>query len=698
MKKALVAMLTASLSLSIVAPARATSMVPAAFKISGSGWGHGVGMSQWGAFALATDGQSHTQILSHYYPGTTPAYTNTLSVQYEYIRVGLIQDARFIAVRGEDLGGSGGKLTISVGTTKRVVSSETISTIEMTSGQALVKLPGGEQLVGSQVDIDWNQTPANGSASSVVNITSGTSAQAAVTALGAFCSDVFASATPSGSCNHRYRHGRLTINAGAFGETPGTESYSQDLNVVLELRLDDEYLKGIGEVSSSWPTQALKAQVVAARSYALATAIATQTSKSAVTISGYAKKVRAACLCQVYSSTSDQNYAGFGKEFESAGTNWVNAVTTTMNGDYGQVLIGNGKVVKAFYSSSTSGRTQPVSEVWGSTSMPWLTSVDDSGALRTDIPSGKNPNVSWTRIASQTSLQSELNRKLASAYSSARKAGQSCSKIVLSDIASLGIAAKYESGAVSRLTIADSGGNTFDISIRPGIGCNRISPDSLRAALGIKSTQLSSIVEYDGTVAASAKATTKSLSRVSAKTWATRMVNPSKYTFSGTVWPKQYGVAISVRKYSSGSWKTIGTTKTDLNGTWSWKWTSPSVGVHKIRVYAKNSKNTKRTATRTMVVVGRIGLSTPTSAPVGSKALLRGTVTPRVAGAVILIERKYLGRWRKVSQTTTDRSGNWSAEIAVGTKRGSHVYRARTTNKKVGSVSSATKRVAITTP
>ncbi len=38
----------------------------------GEGWGHGVGMSQWGARIMADDGVSYDQILSHYYSGLSP--------------------------------------------------------------------------------------------------------------------------------------------------------------------------------------------------------------------------------------------------------------------------------------------------------------------------------------------------------------------------------------------------------------------------------------------------------------------------------------------------------------------------------------------------------------------------------------------------------------------------------------------------
>ncbi|NOZ68559.1 MAG: SpoIID/LytB domain-containing protein [Deferribacteres bacterium] len=38
---------------------------------TGSGYGHGVGLSQWGAFAMAREGKDYREILMHYYPGTT---------------------------------------------------------------------------------------------------------------------------------------------------------------------------------------------------------------------------------------------------------------------------------------------------------------------------------------------------------------------------------------------------------------------------------------------------------------------------------------------------------------------------------------------------------------------------------------------------------------------------------------------------
>ena len=59
--------LIAVLALVFVSSAPATTL----FVITGRGWGHGVGLSQWGAYGLAKSGQTHEQILAHYYRGTS---------------------------------------------------------------------------------------------------------------------------------------------------------------------------------------------------------------------------------------------------------------------------------------------------------------------------------------------------------------------------------------------------------------------------------------------------------------------------------------------------------------------------------------------------------------------------------------------------------------------------------------------------
>jgi stage II sporulation protein D len=48
------------------------------FSFAGRGFGHGAGMSQWGACQMARKGHSFDQILQFYYPGT-----KTVQVQYK---------------------------------------------------------------------------------------------------------------------------------------------------------------------------------------------------------------------------------------------------------------------------------------------------------------------------------------------------------------------------------------------------------------------------------------------------------------------------------------------------------------------------------------------------------------------------------------------------------------------------------------
>src|SRR6185312_2317660 len=49
----------------------ATVRTPPTFFVSGHGWGHGLGMSQYGAYGYAQHGWTYDRIIKHYYTGTT---------------------------------------------------------------------------------------------------------------------------------------------------------------------------------------------------------------------------------------------------------------------------------------------------------------------------------------------------------------------------------------------------------------------------------------------------------------------------------------------------------------------------------------------------------------------------------------------------------------------------------------------------
>jgi stage II sporulation protein D len=58
------------------------STAPSVVAFTGHGWGHGLGLSQWGAYGYAAHGLAYDEILAHYYPGTTlgPARVATVRV------------------------------------------------------------------------------------------------------------------------------------------------------------------------------------------------------------------------------------------------------------------------------------------------------------------------------------------------------------------------------------------------------------------------------------------------------------------------------------------------------------------------------------------------------------------------------------------------------------------------------------------
>src|SRR5438105_336740 len=91
----LVAFASASLA---VLPASEASARTAPFVFHGAGWGHGVGMSQWGAYGLARRGWGDERILRHYYQGTR---VQRWSHRPRLLRIGIAQGVRAAHVHAE---------------------------------------------------------------------------------------------------------------------------------------------------------------------------------------------------------------------------------------------------------------------------------------------------------------------------------------------------------------------------------------------------------------------------------------------------------------------------------------------------------------------------------------------------------------------------------------------------------------------
>ena len=123
--------------------------------------------------------------------------------------------------------------------------------------------------------------------------------------------------------------------------------------VIDQLGLD-EYLRGLSEIPTTWPAEALQAQVIAARTYALYGVVSG--TKNAVHALG-------ADIC---ATDSCQVYRGMTREQDSNADAWNAAVAATS----GQVLLYRGGVIFAEYSSSNGGQSV-------SGGVPWLPSVAD---------------------------------------------------------------------------------------------------------------------------------------------------------------------------------------------------------------------------------------------------------------------------------------------------------------------------------
>ena len=332
--------------------------VPNEWIIVGSGWGHGVGLSQYGALGQALDGRSWQDILSHYYPGSSLSD----SPVDKQIIVGLSQDKTAVFVRLDKFTDDA-QLEMSIdGNPVATIDSGTVIRIE-SNGNSVVTSGGDDgraESRGTGKKISFRISAGSG----LINTNSGTPETNAGSALS--------------SPGHRYKYGTLNVVYG--GDNDGRA----DLYTSISMRLADEYPLGIAEMSSSWPKAALVAQVVASRSYGLGKAN-----------SG----IRGNCGCHIYNNSTDQVYVGYSKESDP----WRDAVNSALNGA-GQpaVLTFGGKAITAYFASSTGGRTMSTLDAWGG-NVSWSQSVDDNWSLN-----ARNPNSRWGVRMSQSAMAAAL--------------------------------------------------------------------------------------------------------------------------------------------------------------------------------------------------------------------------------------------------------------------------------------------------
>jgi SpoIID/LytB domain protein len=346
---------------------------PRTFTIVGGGYGHGVGMSQYGAHGMALRGASAGRIISFYYGGAQ-ARPATLPAT---VRVGLLQANRDpatggrlgrVLVKGVEVPGRGGSGRFSVSgvtpggrTVKRTLSGHVTWSIKPESGGTSVFDLSRRRVFG----------PTKAGTGVVVR---------------------FETALPPARLSlpqtgQQLRWGRLDVHL--VRDDQGV-TRPRAVAVIPFNR----YLRGLAEMPGSFANEALRAQAIAARSYALAVVQARGQHAGYGSWDG--------CNCALYSSVRDQHYAGYAKEQGYWGARWVAAVRGT-----GSLVVRYGsRVVQAFYSSSSGGYTSSNSQ-WGSDPLPWFPSRSDDPYDRGG-GAHPNPNFRWTKTISAAGLGARL--------------------------------------------------------------------------------------------------------------------------------------------------------------------------------------------------------------------------------------------------------------------------------------------------
>ena len=259
----------------------------ATFVVTGHGWGHGVGMSQYGAYGYAQKGVGYEKIVLHYFAGTELGQAPVSKVRV--------------------------LLTSGVGTLP--IGSASDFRVKDASG-AVHNVTAGK----------YTLTPAL-----KLKVDGAATARALPGPL------LFQPGPAPLQLKHFYR-GSVQVDV--------VGGKLRAINVVgLE-----QYLYGVvpSEMPFSWAPEALKAQAVVARSYALAT--------------------RRSGAFDLYPDTRSQVYLGV--EHEKAST------TAAVDATAGQVVLYEGQVAKTFFFSTSGGRTASAEDVWGEP-VPYLVSVAD---------------------------------------------------------------------------------------------------------------------------------------------------------------------------------------------------------------------------------------------------------------------------------------------------------------------------------
>jgi SpoIID/LytB domain protein len=277
--------LLSAFALLLLAPSAQASM---RWVVLGHGFGHGVGMSQYGAYGYARHGKGYRFILGHYYRGTT---------------IGTLPGPRVVRVLIDTVGG-GVAFSGATAACGRALDPRRRYVASLAGSGVRLRGTRGRALAG---------------------------------------------------CGPKLRatgRGRVSIDGAAYrGALEVVPAGGRSLNVVDALPVD-QYVKGVvpNESPPSWPQAELRAQAVAARSFALTGGVGGD---------GF----------DLYSDTRSQVYGGL--DSETAATD--EAVDATR----GQVVMYGGRVAETFFSACSGGHTESVQNVFFGPPVPYLVGVPD---------------------------------------------------------------------------------------------------------------------------------------------------------------------------------------------------------------------------------------------------------------------------------------------------------------------------------
>ena len=348
----ILAVLVAAGILAALALTSTAVAAPGDFTITGRGYGHGEGMSQWGAWEAAREGVKYDAILGFYYPGTT--LTTVSPTQLIKVRLTRSSNASSCYYRVD--------LHPHVATATLVMHDSTGDHTQAVAVGTVVStlyVGGKVQVTGVTGSFDWVEMRSDSTSGRVA-----LSLYAASTTTAAYAIEYW----------------------GTIRVEPNTTATSLRLYNTLLL---DRYARAVSEIDPGWANSALptqyapecvKAQQTAARTYAMAHSTTSD----------------------LYDNTNDQVYAGYTWEATHPG------VVAAADATAGVVITYGGKPISANFSTSSGGYLSD--SAWSDNAgVPYLVAKADPWSLKAPVPPWSiSPGYPWSVVITPASLTTAL--------------------------------------------------------------------------------------------------------------------------------------------------------------------------------------------------------------------------------------------------------------------------------------------------